>query len=62
MVKDNYGDEPSLQFFETPIVVDNLTGNITKEWDLFIYKQIINVLQVLSMQNYDIALFDSFHY
>ena len=31
MVKDNYGDEPSLQFFETPIVVDNLTGNITKE-------------------------------
>ncbi len=31
MVKDNYGDEPLLQFFETPIVVDNFTGNITKE-------------------------------
>ena len=31
MVRDNYGDEPSLQFFETPIVVDNFTGNITKE-------------------------------
>ena len=51
MVKDNYGDGSSLQFFETPIVVDNLTGNITKEWDLFIYKQIINFLEVLSMQN-----------
>ena len=31
MVKDNYGDEPSLKFFETPIVVDNFTGNILKE-------------------------------
>ena len=31
MVKDNYGEEPVLQFFETPIVVDNLAGNITKE-------------------------------
>ena len=31
MVKVNYGDEPSLQFFETPIVVDNLTGNITNK-------------------------------
>ena len=31
MVKDNYGEEPTFQFFETPIVVDNLTGNITKE-------------------------------
>ena len=31
MFKDNYGDELSLQFFETPIVVDNYTGNILKE-------------------------------
>ena len=31
MVKDNYGDEPLLQFFETPIVVDNFTGDITRE-------------------------------
>tara|TARA_B100000579_G_C22369989_1_gene637829 strand:- start:157 stop:291 length:135 start_codon:yes stop_codon:yes gene_type:complete len=31
MVKDNYGDEPSLEFFEIPIVVNYLTGNITKE-------------------------------
>ena len=31
MVKDNYGEEPTFQFFETPIVVDNLTGDITKE-------------------------------
>ena len=30
-VKDNYGEEPTFQFFETPIVVDNLTGDITKE-------------------------------
>ena len=49
-------------FLEHLLVVDNLTGNITKEWDLFIYKQIINVLEVLSMQNYHIALFDSLHY
>ena len=31
MVKDNYGEEPTFQFFETPIVVDNITGDITKE-------------------------------
>ena len=31
MVRDNYGEEPTFQFFETPIVVDNLTGYITKE-------------------------------
>ena len=30
-IKDNYGEEPALQFFETPIVLDNITGNITKE-------------------------------
>tara|TARA_Y100000739_G_C20159776_1_gene262740 strand:+ start:339 stop:467 length:129 start_codon:yes stop_codon:yes gene_type:complete len=28
MGKNNYGNEPSLQFFETPIVVDNFTSNI----------------------------------
>ena len=31
MGKNNYGDEPSLVFFETPIEVDNITDNITKE-------------------------------
>ena len=31
MVKDNYGNEPTFQFFETPIVLDNITGEITKE-------------------------------
>ena len=31
MVKDNYGGEPTFQFFETPIVVDNIAGDITKE-------------------------------
>ena len=31
MIKDNYGEEPTFQFFETPIVVDNITGDITKE-------------------------------
>ena len=31
MVKDNYGEEPTLQFFEPPIVVDNIAGEIMKE-------------------------------
>ena len=31
MVKDKYGEEPKFQFFETPIVVDNITGDIMKE-------------------------------
>ena len=31
MVKDNYGEEPTFAFFETPIVVDNIAGDITKE-------------------------------
>ena len=31
MIKNNYGEVPTLQFFGTPIVVDNLTGDITKE-------------------------------
>ena len=30
-VKDNYGEIPTVQFFETPIVVDNIAGDITKE-------------------------------
>ena len=30
MVKENYGEEPTFQFFETPIVVDNIAGDITK--------------------------------
>tara|TARA_B100001123_G_C14614219_1_gene751078 strand:- start:109 stop:426 length:318 start_codon:yes stop_codon:yes gene_type:complete len=31
MIKEKYGAEPTLQFFETPIVVDNIAGDITKE-------------------------------
>tara|TARA_B100000686_G_C16197784_1_gene669064 strand:+ start:181 stop:492 length:312 start_codon:yes stop_codon:yes gene_type:complete len=31
MVRDNYGEEPTFQFFETPIVVDNIAGCITRE-------------------------------
>ena len=31
MVKDNYGEVPTIQFFETPIVVDNIAGDIKKE-------------------------------
>ena len=31
VIKDNYGEEPTLQFFETPILLDNIAGNITKE-------------------------------
>ena len=31
MVKDNYDVEPILHYFETPIVVDNIAGSITKE-------------------------------
>ena len=31
MVRDNFGAEPILECFETPIVVDNLAGNISKE-------------------------------
>ena len=30
-VKEIYGSEPESQFFETPIIVDNLAGEITKE-------------------------------
>ena len=40
MVKENYGEEPTFQFFETPIVVDNIADDITKECDLFIKKTI----------------------
>ena len=46
MVRDNYGEEPTFQFFETPVVVDNITGDIIKEWVLFLKKQFINVLKV----------------
>ncbi len=31
MIKDKYGDEPKLQFFETPIILDNIADSITKE-------------------------------
>ena len=31
MVKDNYLGKPTIQFFETPIVVDNIACDITKE-------------------------------
>ena len=31
MVRDTYGGEPTFQFFETPIVVDNIAGDITNE-------------------------------
>ena len=31
MVKENYGEEPTFQFFETPIVVDNIAGGIMKD-------------------------------
>ena len=30
-VKELYGAEPESQFFETPIVVDNLTGETTRD-------------------------------
>ena len=29
MIKDSYGEQPTFQFFETPIVVDNIAENIT---------------------------------
>ena len=31
VVKDKFGEELTFQFFETPIVVDNIAGDITKE-------------------------------
>lgn len=31
MVKERYGAEPESQLFETPIVVDNLVGEIAKD-------------------------------
>ena len=45
MVKDSYCEEPSFQFFETPIVVDNIAGDIMRELDLFVIKQFINVFK-----------------
>ncbi len=32
-IKKLYDAEPNSQFFETPIVVDNLAGEITKDYD-----------------------------
>ena len=32
-VKDLYGAVPASQFFETPIVVDNLAGTMTTDYD-----------------------------
>lgn len=32
MVKDSYGAEPNFQYFETPILVDNRVGDITKDY------------------------------
>ena len=31
VIRDLYGAEPESQFFETPIVVDNLAGEIVKD-------------------------------
>ena len=31
MIKENYGEEPTFQYYETPIVVDNIADDITKE-------------------------------
>ena len=31
MVKENYGEAPTFKFFETPIVVYNIAGVITKD-------------------------------
>ena len=30
-IKDSYGEEPTFQFFETPIIVDNMAESIIKE-------------------------------
>ena len=30
MIKDNYGEVPTINFFETPIIVDNIAGAIKK--------------------------------
>jgi len=50
MVKEYYSDVPTFQFFQTPIVLENIAGDITKEWDLFVKKQFIIVLKALSAQ------------
>ena len=44
-VKDNYVEDRVFNFFETPIVVDNIAGDITKEWDLFVKNKFINVVE-----------------
>jgi hypothetical protein len=30
-IKDRYGAEPEISFFESPVLVDNLTGEIIKD-------------------------------
>jgi hypothetical protein len=30
-IRDKYGAEPSLEFFASPVIVDNLTGEILKD-------------------------------
>jgi hypothetical protein len=30
-IKDKYGAEPSVQYFDTPVIVDNLIGEIIKD-------------------------------
>lgn len=32
LVKDTYGAEPNFQYYETPILVDNRAGDITKDY------------------------------
>ena len=31
MIKENCGEVPTFQFFEIPIIVDNIAGDITKD-------------------------------
>lgn len=31
-IVERYGSEPSVTYFESPVVVDNLVGEIIKDW------------------------------
>ncbi len=31
MVKQRYGAEPSITYFQSPVIVDNVTGEITTD-------------------------------
>lgn len=31
-IVERYGSEPSVTYFESPVVVDNLVGEIVKDW------------------------------